>query len=67
MLFKFLKISYVPFYRKSPFGCHRHCGSEDIMFYVWHMILQDYMVKGSCDFASGTPHGKSPPSQVWWS
>ena len=30
------------------------------------MISQDHVIKKSCDFLGGTPHIKSPLSQVWW-
>ena len=32
---------------------HRHCGSED-MFLICFMIFQEYLIKGSCDFMSGS-------------
>ena len=35
----------------SKFGGHRLCGSVDnIMVLVCHMILQDQVIKDSCDF-----------------
>ena len=30
-------------------GGHRHCGSGDIMVSVCHVILQEHLIKGSCD------------------
>ena len=36
------------------FGGQSHSGSGD-MFLVYHMISQDHMIKGSCDFMSGIP------------
>ena len=32
-------------YRLAKFVCHKHCGSEDIMILVCHVILQDHMFK----------------------
>ena len=43
-----------------------HSGSGIIMTSVCHMILQDHVMKGLCDFMSGTPHDKSTLWQVWW-
>ena len=34
----------------AKFGGHRNCDSEDIMVLVCHVILQDLVIKGSCDF-----------------
>ena len=31
-------------------GGHRHYGSGDMMVLVYHLILQDHVIKGSCDF-----------------
>ena len=38
------------------------CGSGDIMVLVCHVILNDSMIKGSCNFMGGAPRGKSPPA-----
>ena len=48
----------------SKFGDHGHCGSRD-MFLVCPVILTEHVIKWSCDFMCGAPHGKSPPCQVW--
>ena len=32
-----------------------HCGSEDIMILVCHVVLQGYVMKGSCDFMGRSP------------
>ena len=32
-----------------------HCGSGDIMVLNWHVILQDHVIKQSCDFMSRSP------------
>ena len=32
---------------------HRPSAGRDIMYLICHMILQDHMIKGSCDFMSG--------------
>ena len=34
---------------------HRHCGSGDMMVLVCHVILQDHVVKGYCDFMARSP------------
>ena len=36
-------------YHLAKFGGHKHCGSTDLMFLVCQGILQDHMIKGSCD------------------
>ena len=40
------KVSHFP----ARFGGHTHCGSEDIMVLVCHVILKENVLKGSCDF-----------------
>ena len=37
------------------FSGHRHSGSEDIMILVCHVILQDHLIKSSCDFMDRSP------------
>ena len=32
------------------FGGHRHCSSEDIMVLICHVILQEHVIKASCNF-----------------
>ena len=39
----------------TKFGCHRHCIRDNIMVLVYHMILQDHVIKGSCDFMGRIP------------
>ena len=34
------------YHHASAFGGHRHCGSEDVMVLVCHVILQDYVTRG---------------------
>ena len=34
----------------AKFGGHRHCDSENIMILGYHVISQDHIIKGSCDF-----------------
>ena len=46
-----LKVSYHVY----KFGGHRHCGSGDIMVFICHVTLQDYMIKRSCDFIEKSP------------
>ena len=45
-----MKISCDP----AKFNGYRQCGSEDIMILVCHKILQDEVIKGSCDFICKT-------------
>ena len=40
-------------YHHAKFGCHRHSGSEDLMFLVCHAISSGHEIKGSCDFMGG--------------
>ena len=56
-----IKVSY----HLAMFCGHRHSGSRNI-FLVCHMILQNHLIRGSCNFLSGVPYGKSPPCQDWW-
>ena len=37
------------------FGGHKHCGSEDITALLCHVISQDHVIKGSCDFMCRSP------------
>ena len=37
-------------YPFAKFGCHRHCGSEDIMILVCHVVSQNHVIKESFDF-----------------
>ena len=46
-------------YHPAKFRGHNHSGSEVIRNLVFHVILQDHVVKGSCDFM-----GESPSWQV---
>ena len=39
----------------TKFGSHIHSGIGDVTFLVCHVILQDYVMKGSCDFMGGSP------------
>ena len=36
------------------------------MVLVCHMIPPDQVVKELCGLMGGSPHGRSPPFQVWW-
>ena len=49
-----MKISYRP----TRFCGHRHCGSDNIMVLACHVILQDHVIKGSCDFIGRSPSRK---------
>ena len=37
-------------YHPAKFGGHMHCGSADVMALVCHAMLQNHVIKGSCDF-----------------
>ena len=50
-----LSINNVLSYHPAEFGGHRHFVSGDIMILVCHVILQDHVIKGSCDFMSWSP------------
>ena len=39
----------------AKFGGHRHCDSENIMILGYHVISQDHIIKGSCDFIGRNP------------
>ena len=34
----------------NKFGGHKHCGDEDVLILVCHMILQDHVIKGSYNY-----------------
>ena len=57
-----IKASYQP----AKFGGHRQYGNEDIMVLVCHVILQDYMMKESCDSMGRSPSGEIAVSPSWW-
>ena len=42
-------------YHPAKVGGHSHSGSGVISSLVCHVILQDHVVKGSCDFMDGNP------------
>ena len=42
-------------YHTAKSGGHSHSGSGVIKNLVCHVILQDHVVKGSCDFIGGSP------------
>ena len=46
-----IKVSCHP----AMFGGCRHCGSGLIMVLVSHMILQEHVIKWSCDFINRSP------------
>ena len=54
-------------YHPVKFGGHRRCGSGDQNDLVCHVISQDHMIKGSCDFTGHSMHWginplpKTPP------
>ena len=37
------------------FECHKSCGIGDKMVLVCHAILQEHVIKGSCDVMSRSP------------
>ena len=47
----------------AMFGGYRHCSSEDVIL-VCHVISQDHVIKGSCDFAGRSPTSYILPSLV---
>ena len=42
-------------YDSVKFGGQIHSGSGDIMILVYHVILQDHLVKELCDFIGRSP------------
>ena len=42
-------------YHPAKFGGHSHFGSKVIINLVCHVILQDHVIKVSCDFMGGGP------------
>ena len=47
-------------YPLVKFGGHRYSGSKDVMVLVCDVILQDHVIKGSCNVWVGATHGRSP-------
>ena len=47
--------SFMVSHQPDKFAGHRHCGSGDIMILVCHVILQDHLIKGSCDSTPRRP------------
>ena len=39
----------------TTFGSHRDCGSTDKILLACHVILQDNVIKESCDFMGRSP------------
>ena len=37
-------------YHPAKIVDHKHCGSRDIIVLICHVILQDQLIKASCDF-----------------
>ena len=37
-------------YHSTEFGCHRHSCNRDMMVFVYHVTLQDHMIKALYDF-----------------
>ena len=46
-----LKVSHDP----AKFGGDKHCGRGDIMILICHVISQDHVTLGSCDFMGRSP------------
>ena len=42
-------------HHSAKFGGDRQSGSDNIMILVCHMILQDLVIKRSCDFMARSP------------
>ena len=42
-------------HHSNKFRGYRHCASDDVLVLACHVILQDRMIKGSCDFMSSSP------------
>ena len=42
-------------YHLAKFGGHWQRSCADIMILIYHMILQDLVIKGSCDFMARSP------------
>ena len=57
-----VKVSYHPV---RP-GDHRIFDNEDIVVLVYHVIPQDYVIKGSYKFMDRSHQRKEPSCQVWW-
>ena len=45
-------------HHSAKFGGNKHCGSGDIIVFVYHVTLQVLVLKGSCDFTESHHHAK---------
>ena len=36
-------------HHSAKVGGHRHCGSEDITLFIYHMIMEGHMIEVSCN------------------
>ena len=34
----------------AKIGDHMYCGTRETMFLAWHVISQNHMIKGLCDY-----------------
>ena len=50
-------------HQPATFDSHEHYGSEDITVLVYHVILQDHMIKGLCNLRVRALQARSPSSK----
>ena len=55
---RFPKINHNWKIHPTEFDGNRHCGNEDIVVSEFHMILQEHVIKGSCNFADSNHPAK---------
>ena len=53
-------------YHLAKFGGQMESDSRNIMVFICHITLQDYVMKALCDLQLGALQGKLPHYQVWW-
>ena len=41
-------------HHRIKFNSHKPCGSSDIKYIICDVILQDHVIKGSCDYIEGS-------------
>ena len=58
----FLAVCHHP----DKFDDHRHCDSDDLMFWICRMTSHGLMFNEFCYFTGRKSYVKSPPCHVWW-
>ena len=60
--YEHIEVSYHP----AKFGGNKHSSKGDIMTFVCHMTLKDFVIKTLYDFIDRVTQDKSPSYQASW-